>query len=256
MSGHNKWSSIKHKKAAADSKRGKSFSRFSKELMMATKLGGKDPESNARLRSAIAAAKNGNMPNDTIDRAIKKGAGELGDVIMEELNYEGYAVGGVAVMVDCLSDNRNRTAADIRSIFAKANGNLANSGAVNWMFHRKSKFIIDAAGKDEDSLLELCFDAEIDVDDIAIEEDQGEIIAPPEAFDQLVELFEKETITPIESGLVRIPENEVEVEDISTAKQVLRLLDALEDYDDVQNVYANASIADDILEQLAADQVS
>ncbi len=253
MSGHNKWSSIKHKKAAVDAKKGKVFSRFSKELMLASKLGGKDPDANPRLRSAISAAKNANMPNDNIDRAIKKGAGELGGQMLEELNYEGYAAGGVAIIVDCLSDNRNRTAADIRNIFAKANGNLANSGAVSWMFHRKSRFILHDETLDEDSLMEMCFDEGIDVEDITKVENQLELIGPAEIFDQLVTLFESQNIIPEESGIVRIPENEVEVEDRSIAKQVLRLLDNLEDYDDTQDVYANANISDAILEELASE---
>ncbi len=253
MSGHNKWSSIKHKKAAVDAKKGKIFSRFSKELMLATKLGGKEPDTNPRLRSAITAAKNVNMPNDNIDRAIKKGAGELGGQMLEELNYEGYAAGGVAIIVDCLSDNRNRTAADIRNIFAKANGNLANSGAVSWMFHRKSRFILSDENLDEESLMEMCFDTGIDVEDINRDDNQLELIGHPEIFDQVVSLFENKGIIPNESGIVRIPENQVDVTDSSIARQVLRLLDNLEDYDDTQDVYANANIDDTILESPASE---
>ncbi len=253
MSGHNKWSSIKHKKAAVDAKKGKNFSRFSKELMLASKLGGKDPDANPRLRSAISAAKNANMPNENIDRAIKKGAGELGGQMLEELNYEGYAAGGVAIIVDCLSDNRNRTAADIRNIFAKANGNLANSGAVSWMFHRKSRFVLQDDNLDEDALMEMCFDEGIDVEDINPIANQFELIGAPEIFDQLVTLFESRNIIPEESGIIRIPENEVDVADRATAKQVLRLLDNLEDYDDTQDVYANANISDAILQELASE---
>ena len=250
MSGHNKWSSIKHKKAAVDAKKGKVFSRLSKELMLSAKTGGKDPDANPRLRTAIAAAKAVNMPNDNIERAIKKGAGELGGESLEELSYEGYAAGGVAVMVDCLSDNRNRTAADIRNIFTKANGTMATSGAVAWMFHRKARFVIDGENAEEDALMELCFDSGIDVDDINVEEGQAEIIAAPELFDNIVSVLEKAAITPAESGIVRIPENEVQISDTSIARQVIRLLDLIEDYEDVQNVYANANIDDEVLEQL------
>ncbi len=253
MSGHNKWSTIKHKKAAADSKRGKIFSRLSKELTLATKIGGKEADTNPRLRTAISAAKSANMPNDNIDRAIKKGAGELGGQALEELNYEGYAPGGVAVIVDCLSDNRNRTAADIRNIFTKANATLATTGSVAWMFKRKTRFVIEGAMADEDALMELCFEADIDIDAINIDEGVAEVIAPPEVFDKLVEVFEAGGVAPTESGLVRVPENEVEVNDLSTAKQILRLVDNLEDYDDVQEVYDNSIIDDDTLAALESD---
>ena len=253
MSGHNKWSSIKHKKAAVDAKKGKIFSRLSKELMLAAKTGGKDPDANPRLRTAIVAAKGANMPNDNIERAIKKGAGELGGQSLEELSYEGYAVGGVAVIVDCLSDNRNRTAADIRSIFSKANGTMANNGAVAWIFKRKARFVIEGEHAQEEALMELCFDAGIDVDDINVDEGQAEIITPPESFDDVVAVLEKSQISPTESGIVRVPENEVQISDISIARQVIRLLDLIEEYDDVQNVYANANIADDILEKLGTE---
>ena len=253
MSGHNKWSSIKHKKAATDAKKGKIFSRLSKELMMAAKTGGKDADANPRLRSAITAAKSANMPNDNIDRAIKKGAGELGGQSLEELSYEGYAVGGVAVMVDCLSDNRNRTAADIRSLFTKANGTMANSGAVAWIFKRKARFVVQGENAQEETLMELCFDAGIDVDDITVDESEAEIVASPESFDEVVSVLEKAQISPTESGIVRIPDTEVQISDISTARQVIRLLDMIEDYDDVQNVYANANIDDEILEELGRE---
>ena len=253
MSGHNKWSSIKHKKAAVDAKKGKIFSRASKELMLAAKTGGKDPDTNPRLRTAITTAKSANMPNDNIERAIKKGAGELGGQSLEELNYEGYAAGGVAVMVDCLSDNRNRTAADIRSIFTKGNGTLANSGAVAWMFNRKARFVIQGANANEDFLMELCFDAGIEVDDINVDEGEAELIAPPESFDQLVAIFEKAQVNLTDSGIVRVPENEVNISDFSIARQVVRLLDMIEEYDDVQNVYANAVMEEEILEKLSKE---
>ncbi len=253
MSGHNKWSTIKHKKAATDAKRGKAFSRISKELMLAAKTGGKDPDTNPRLRTAIAAAKNANMPNDNVDRAIKKGAGELGGAAVEELNYEGYAAGGVAVMVECLSDNRNRTAADIRSIFTKANGTLASTGAVAWIFNRKARFEISGDAADEENLLEICFDAGIDVDDVSVSDEHAEIIAAPEVFDQIVTVLEEQSIVAVESGIVQIPDNEVSISDASTARQILRLLDTLEDYDDVKDVYANADIDDGIMEQLSAE---
>ena len=253
MSGHNKWSSIKHKKAAVDAKKGKIFSRLSKELTLAAKTGGKDADTNPRLRSAISAAKSENMPNENIDRAIKKGTGELGGAILEELSYEGYAVGGVAVVVDCLSDNRNRIAADIRSIFSKANGSLANSGAVSWIFHRKTRFLIEGPLADEEKLMELCFDSGAELDDVTVSEGIAEIIAPPEAFGDIVQALENGKANVKESGIVRIPENEVSITDVSIARQVLRLLDLIEEYDDVQNVYSNANFDDDVLEKLSSE---
>lgn len=250
MSGHNKWSTIKHKKAAADAKRGKAFSRIAKEITVAARIGGGDPDANSRLRTAILAGRAVNMPNDNVQRAIKKGLGELGGVTLEELNYEGYGAGGVAVMVDCLSDNRNRTAAEIRNIFSKGNGNLANSGAVAWMFQRKSRFVVTGEKADEEALMELFFESGADVEEIAMDGDTAEIIGAPEAFDDIVTALEGAEITPTESGIVRIPENQTPVDDISTARQVLRLMDALEEYEDTQSVYANADIPDEILEQL------
>lgn len=253
MSGHNKWSSIKHKKAAADAKRGKAFSRLSKELTIAAKNGGGDPETNPRLRTAIASAKAANMPNDNVDRAIKKGTGELGGVVMEELCYEAYAPGGVAVVVDCLSDNRNRTAAEIRNIFSKNNGNLATTGAVSRIFPRKGRFVIEGKHADEDALMELCFESDVDVEEINMEDENAEIITAPESFDKMIGALEGAGIVPTESGLSRVPEIMVPVGDTSVARQVLRLLDLLEEYDDTQSVTANADIAEDILEALSEE---
>jgi len=254
MSGHNKWSTIKHKKGRTDAKRGKIFSRLAKELIQATRDGGKDPLSNARLRTAIASAKAVNMPNDNIDRAIKKGAGELDGAVLEELSYEAYASGGVAIMVDCLSDNRNRTAAEVRHMITKANGNLASNGAVAWMFHRKARFVIEGEKADEETLMELCFGAEVEVEEITADEDIAEILAPPESFNDLALALEADGIVPAESGVVRIPENQVQINDASVAKQVVRLLDELEDFDDVQGVVSNADFDDAVLEELAADE--
>lgn len=253
MSGHSKWSSIKHKKAATDSKRGKIFSRLSKEIMVATKDGGKDIDANPRLRAAVAAARSANVPNDNIDRAIKKGAGELEGQLLEELSYEAYAPGGVAVMVDCLTDNRNRTAAEIRNIINKGNGNLAGSGAVGWMFHRKARFVVTGDAADEDNLMTMCFDAGVDIEDINVEDDVAELVGPPEAFGDILHVLEAAGITPSESGLDRVPENETPIAEVGIARQVLRLLDALEDNEDVQRVFSNAEIPDEILEALAAE---
>ncbi len=254
MSGHNKWSTIKHKKARTDARRGKAFSRLSKEIILAAKLGGGDMDTNSRLRTAVNSAKAVNVPNDNIERAIKKGCGELGGEVMDELTYEAYGPGGVAMIIDCLTDNRNRTAADIRHILTKANANLAETGAVAFMFERKARFIIEGEHADEVALMELFFDAEVDVEDISIDDGMAEVIAPPEAFDSVVSVLEDKGITPSESGVVRIAGTQVPVPDAKVAGQITGLIDTLEDHDDVQDVYSNADIPDAILEQLSNEQ--
>ncbi|NMA43429.1 MAG: YebC/PmpR family DNA-binding transcriptional regulator [Oligosphaeraceae bacterium] len=253
MAGHNKWSSIKHKKGAADAKRGKVFSRISKEIIMAAKEGGGDPMLNARLRSAIAAAKNANMPNDNVERAIKKGTGADASSQMELLSYEGYAAGGVAVIVNCLSDNRNRTASDIRAFFTKYNCSMANSGAVSWKFHRKAKFVIEGENADEEKLFEVLLEGGADVDDIIVEEDYAEIIAPVNAFGDIFKILEAAKIDTAESSIAMIPENTTIIDDIDTARQVQKFIDVLEDYEDAQEVFTDIEISDEVAEQLAAD---
>lgn len=254
MSGHNKWSTIKHKKGAADAKRGKIFSRVSKEIIMAAKDGGPDPDLNARLRSAVAAAKAANMPNDNIERAIKKGCGGGDGVQMESLSYEGYAAGGVAVIVNCLSDNRNRTAADIRNFFNKYNCNMANSGAVSWKFHRKARFVVEGEAANEEALFELLLEGGVDVEDISVDEDIAEIIAAPEAFSDVLKALESANITPTESSVALIPENMTEVTDVKVAQQVQKFLDILEDYDDAQEVFHDMELSDEVAEQLAEEE--
>lgn len=254
MSGHNKWSSIKHKKGAADAKRGKIFSRVSKEIIIAAKEGGGDPALNARLRSAVAAAKAANMPNDNIDRAIKKGCGGGEGAAMESLSYEGYAAGGVAIIVNCLSDNRNRTAADIRSFFTRYNCNLGGSGAVSWKFHRKARFVVEGPEADEEKLFNLLLEGGADVEDISVEDDVAEIIAPPEAFADILGIFEKNGIQPTESSITLIPENTTVISDINVAKQVQKFLDVLEDYDDAQEVVNDMELSDEVAAQLAAEE--
>ena len=228
MSGHSKWANIKHKKGAADAKKGKIFSKFAKEIMVAVKTSGKDPASNPRLRLALAGARAANMPRENIDRAIKKGAGELGDVVFEEITYEGYGPAGTALIIECLTDNRNRTLGDVRMTLDRTGGNMANSGAVAWMFQRKAHFVIEG--------------------------ETAEIWAAPEAFEPIQKALEGAGIEPTESGIVRKPDNKVEVKELSTAQQVLRLIDKLEDLDDVQAVHSNADIAEDILEKLAEQE--
>jgi len=251
MSGHNKWSTIKHKKGAADAKRGKAFSRVAKEITMAAKAGGGDPELNPPLRAAIAAGKAINMPNDNIERAIKKGTGDLEGGAMEELSYEGYAAGGVAVLVNCLSDNRNRTAANIRAYFTRNNSSLAGSGAVAWMFHRKARLAVTGPSANEDTLLELLLEGGVDVEEINVNDDVAEIVGPPEAFGDLVTTLEGAAIPISESGLIMVPENTVEITEPSDARQILRLIEILEDDDDVQEVYANFEMPDELMETLA-----
>ena len=254
MSGHNKWSSIKHKKGAADAKRGKIFSRISKEIIIAAKEGGGDPDLNARLRSAVAAAKAANMPNDNIDRAIKKGLGGGEGTQMDSLTYEGYAAGSVAVIVNCLSDNRNRTAADIRSFFTRHNCNLGNNGAVSWKFHRKARFVIEGPDADEEKLFNLLLEGGADVEDISVDDGVAEITAAPEAFSDILKILEENKIQATESTITLIPENTTVVSDINVARSVQKFLDALEDYDDAQEVVNDMELSDEVAEQLAAEE--
>ena len=254
MSGHNKWSSIKHKKGAADAKRGKIFSRISKEIIIAAKEGGGDPDLNARLRSAVAAAKAANMPNDNIDRAIKKGLGGGEGTQLDSLTYEGYAAGGVAVIVNCLSDNRNRTAADIRSFFTRHNCNLGNTGAVSWKFHRKARFVIEGDDADEEKLFNLLLEGGADVEDISVDDGVAEITAAPEAFSDILKILEENKIQATESTITLIPENTTVISDINTARSVQKFLDALEDYDDAQEVVNDMELSDEVAEQLAEEE--
>ena len=253
MSGHNKWSSIKHKKGAADAKRGKIFSRVAKEIIMAAKEGGGDSELNARLRSAVAAAKAANMPNDNIDRAIKKGTGGGDGVQMDVLSYEGYAAGGVAVIINCLSDNRNRTAADIRSFFNKYNCNLASSGSVSWKFHRKARFIVEGEAANEEKLFEILLDGGADVEDISVDDGVAEILGAPDAFSDILEILEKASIPVSESNIALIPENMTTITDVNVARQVQKFIDILEDYDDAQEVFTDMEISDEVAEQMEED---
>lgn len=253
MSGHNKWSSIKHKKGAADAKRGAIFSRVSKEIIQAAREGGGDPALNARLRTAVAAAKAANMPNDNIDRAIKKGTGALGGAAIEEFTYEGIAAGGISVIVNCMSDNKNRCAADIRSFFTRHNCKMASSGAVSYKFKRKSRFVIEGEWADEDKLMELFLENDADVDDIQVDDGSAEIIAPPDAFAKIVAIFEAKGITPTESSIAMVPDTMTEVTELNVAKSVQKFIDVLEEYDDCQAVYTDMELSDEVAEQLAAE---
>lgn len=251
MAGHSKWANIKHKKGAADKKKGKVFSRIAKEIMVAAKMGGGDASANPRLRSALTSAKAVNMPNVNIDRAIKKGTGELGDVIFEEIIYEGYGAEGVAVIIECLTDNRNRSASDVRMTLDRNCGNLATSGAVSWMFHRQAHFVVTGENADEEILMDIVLEA--GAEDIEVEDGVAEIWGPSESLGTVMEALEKAGIATEEAGLVRRPENTIELKNADKAKQVLRLIDALEDLDDVQEVTANFEIDDSIADQIDID---
>lgn len=254
MSGHNKWSSIKHKKGAADAARGKVFSRVSKEIIQAAREGGGDPALNARLRAAVTAAKAANMPNDNIDRAIKKGTGALGGAAVEEFTYEGYAAGGVSVIINCMSDNKNRTAADIRNFFSRYNCKMAGSGAVSYKFARKARFEIEGDAANEDKLMELLLDGGADVEDIQVDDGIATIIAAPEAFSTILGILEGAGITVSESSIAMVPDSTTMVTELNVAKSVQKFVDALEDYDDCQAVYHDMELSDDVAEAMANEE--
>ena len=249
MSGHSKWATIKHKKAAVDARRGKVFTKLIRELTSAARMGGGDPDSNPRLRTAVAAAKTANMPSDTIQRAIKKGTGELPGEVYEEITYEGYGAGGVAILGDVLTDNKNRTVAEIRHLFAKHGGNLGETGCVAWMFARKGLLTLNANQIDEDTLLELVLEA--GGDDIKTEADVYEIVTAPEAFEDVRSTLEQKGLTFDVAEVTMMPQNTVPVEG-KQAEQVLRLMEALDDQDDVRKAHANFDISDEVMAALAS----
>lgn len=249
MSGHSKWSTIKHKKAKVDSQRAVVFQKYSRELIVSARLGGADPAGNFRLRTAIEKAKAAGLPNDNIKRAIEKGAGAGAGENFEELIYEGYAAGGVAVVVEAMTDNRNRTAGDIRSYFTKYDGSLGATGCVGWMFDQKGVLTF-SEDVDFDKLFEAAIN--LDAEDITEDEEQYKVFTSPENFQAVVEGLEAAGFKPESAELTRIPQNTVEVTDEKIADKILKLLDKLEEHDDVQNVYANFDISDDILQKLEA----
>ncbi len=252
MSGHSKWANIKHKKEAADKVKGKAFSRLGKEIMVAAKMGGGDPNANPRLRSALAAAKAANMPNANVERAIKKGLGELGDVVYEEIVYEGYGAGGVAVIVDCLTDNRNRSISEVRMAIERNNGNMAGSGAVARMFKRQAHFIISGEWADEEKLMDVVL--ENGANDLEVEDGIAEVWADPEFFEDLLKVFEEKGIPTDTAEVVRKPEMVTEITDASVARQVMRMIDRLEELDDVQNVTSNYELSDAVAEELENEE--
>ena len=245
MSGHSKWSTIKHKKGALDAKRGRMFTRLIREITIAARSGGGDPSGNPRLRTAVNAAKESNMPADNITRAIKKGTGELEGVTLEEVTYEGYGPGGVAVIVETVTDNKNRTLPEIRHIFAKQGGNLAATNAVAWMFEKKGYIVVETSPMSEDQLLELVLEA--GADDLRQDGSSFEIYTPTENFEQVKEALKARSVPISASEIALTPKNTVRAEG-PAARKVLNLIETLEEHDDVQHVWANFDIDESEIE--------
>ncbi len=250
MSGHSKWATTKRHKAAVDAKRGKIFSVLSKEIALATRDGGKDPEFNPRLRTLVLKAKQANMPSDNIDRAIKKGAGELGGVTIEELLYEGYGPGGTGLIVEVTTDNKNRSASEVRSAFSKGGGNLAGVGALAFNFKRKGQFLLALDKISEEALTELALDC--DAEDVLMEEDHYEVICETAQFDRLAAAFEKLGVEPDSSELAYLPNATVSIQDEDTARKLLLLIETLEDLEDVKSVHSNYDMEKSLLEKICS----
>lgn len=249
MSGHSKWSKIKRDKAKTDAQKGASFAKFAKEIMVAAKIGGPDPLTNFRLRTIIDKAKAGGLPNDNIKRAIEKASGAGANDNLEEIIYEGYGPGGTAIIIQALTDNRNRTAGDIRSYFNKNHGNLGETGCVGWMFKEQGIISINKKDAPQDELFELAINA--GADDFMEEDDEYKILTAPEDLQKVAEEIEKNSYKLLSAEVTRIPENTISVEDKDSAKFLLRLLDSIENHEDVQNVYSNFEIDDSLLEELS-----
>lgn len=246
MAGHSKWANTKHRKGAADAKRGKIFSRFSKEITLAAKSGGGDPNANPKLRTVLLKARAANMPADNIDRAIKKGTGELPGVVYEELVYEGYGPNGVAIIVEVTTDNKNRAASEVRSTFTKRGGNLGGTNSVAFMFIRRGQILIGKDQVDELRLMELALEA--GADDVKVEEEYFEVLAPLSAYDTVSQALSDAGIETASSELAYLPENYTPLSDPEAARQVLKLVEMLDDLDDVQNVFHNADIPAELQE--------
>lgn len=247
MSGHSKWSSIKHKKGAADAKRGKIFTKLIKEITVAARMGGGDPDGNPRLRAAIAAAKAENMPKENIDRGVKKGTGELEGVNYEEASYEGYGPGGVAVLLDCLTDNKNRTVADVKHLFERHGGNLGEPGCVAWIFEQKGLIVLDKEKVEEEQLFDVALEA--GAEDVMDEDDEFEVITAPSDFETVRKAIEEADLPYTVAEVTKIPTNTIKVEG-KKAQQMINLIQILEDHDDVTHAYANFDISDDVMEAM------
>ena len=248
MSGHSKWSTIKHKKAAKDAKRGKIFTKLIKEITVAARMGGGDINANPRLRTAVLTARGSSMPSDNIERAINKGTGELEGVTYEEIQYEGYGPGGVAIIAQVLTDNKNRTVSEIRRMFSKHGGNMGETGCVGWMFDKKGILTVDKSQIDEDRLMDIALDA--GAEDVRDEGEVFEVIAPPEDFEKVKERLDQEKIAVASAQVSLVPKNTVDV-DAKNVEQVLKLSEELEDHDDVQNVAANFHIPDELMDKVS-----
>lgn len=249
MSGHSKWHSIKHKKAKEDAKRGKLFTKAIKEISIAARSGGGDPDMNPRLRTAIQNAKAVNMPQQNIERAIKKGTGELPGQSYEEVTYEGYGPGGVAVFIEASTDNKNRTVGEIRHLFTKYNGNLGESGSVDWLFTTRGMISVDKSAIDEEKLLEIALEA--GADDVKPEGETYDIMTDPGDFDAVKASLEQNGVAMSYAEVTKLPSNTIKVED-KEATQMLKLMEALEEHDDVDEVYANFDISEELMEQMSA----
>lgn len=248
MSGHSKWATIKHKKGATDAKRGKLWGKIIKEITVAARLGGGDLNANPRMRTAVDKAKASNMPNDTIDRAIKKGTGELEGVNFEEITYEGYGPGGVALMINAMTDNKNRTVGELRSILTKWGGSMGEVGCVNWMFHKKGMIVIPKEQIEEDDLMELAINA--GAEDVHNLPDNFEVVTAPDDYEAVRMAVEKKHLKPTLAELMMVPQSTVALTE-DKARSMLKLMELLDDHDDVQKVSANFDISDDIMEALA-----
>ncbi len=244
MSGHSKWSTIKRKKGALDAKRGKLWTKILREVTVSTRLGGGDPSANPRLRSAMTDARSNNVPNDNIARAIKKGTGELEGGALEELTYEGYGPGGVAIMIETITDNKNRTVSEVRHLFSKHGGNLGENGCVGWMFDRRGTFAIEAGEMSEENFMELAL--ELEVDDISTDDELYEIITSLEDYASVKEELERREIPLVVKTLAMIPQTTVEVDE-DQAPRLIRLVEALEEQEDVQDVWANFEVTESML---------
>ncbi len=248
MSGHSKWSTIKHKKGAADAKRGKIFTKLIKEITVAARMAGGDPEGNPRLRTAIAAARAENMPKDNIERGIKKGTGELEGVNYEEASYDGYGPGGAAVLVDCLTDNKNRSVADIKHLFERHGGNLGEPGCVTWIFEQQGLIVFEKDKVDEEQLIDLALEA--GAEDVKEEETEFEVVTAPSDFETVKKAIDDAGFPYTMAEVTKIPKNTVKIEG-KKAQQMIKLMQAIEDHDDVSHVYSNFDIADDVMEAMS-----
>jgi YebC/PmpR family DNA-binding regulatory protein len=250
MSGHSKWAGIKHKKALIDAKKGKVFTKVIKEITMAARHGGGSVDANPSLRTAIAKAKEANMPWDNIERAIKRGTGELPGVTYEEVTYEGYGPGGIAILIEVVTDNKNRTTAEVRALLSKKGGNLAGAGSVSWLFHKKGFIVIDKKDVEEEKLMGIVLES--GAEDMTQSDSYYEVTTPPKDFENVKKALEDNKIPWQSAEITMIPSSHVKLTERSAAQQVLGLVDSLEEHDDVQNVYANFDIPDDLMKEAAA----